>query len=348
MSAPQQQTSVDRWQQQDALRSRTIMTHLSDFAGQIINAFPETMRKADPGGKRFMQIICQLRNSPGMANIAPIEFAIGAVRAASFGLDMDPMLGQLYLVPYGKKLQPILGYRGLITKAYRSGVIKDISANVVFPGEHFIYRLGDNPLLEHIPDIDKDNSKATPRAAYAIANTAEDGVIRVVLPAWEIFQRRDRSSAVKYAARTNANKQPGEDLIKTPWDTDQNSMFRKTAVRALSSFLPMDKCRELAEALEKEDQYEKELSEGTVINVTPEPSPDTPRKVIMADFTDEELASFEKEVFPVLGINRARFQKAVQDYDGDKAKFVSAMMAQVEEKKARRAEQTKSDEGGDQ
>lgn len=59
-----------------------------------------------------------------------------AMKAASLKLPLNKQLGYAYIVPYGKTPTMIIGYKGLYQLAIRSGLYKNINADVVFEGEY--------------------------------------------------------------------------------------------------------------------------------------------------------------------------------------------------------------------
>lgn len=59
-----------------------------------------------------------------------------SMKAASLKLPLNKQLGYAYLVPYGGTPTMIIGYKGLYQLAIRSGLYKNINADVVYEGEY--------------------------------------------------------------------------------------------------------------------------------------------------------------------------------------------------------------------
>ena len=59
-----------------------------------------------------------------------------AMKAASLKLPLNKQLGYAYIVPYGKTPTMIIGYKGLYQLAIRSGLYKNINADIVYEGEY--------------------------------------------------------------------------------------------------------------------------------------------------------------------------------------------------------------------
>ena len=87
---------------------------------------------------------------------APQTVVAAALKAATFDLPIDPGLGFAYIVPFNGKANFILGYKGLIQLALRTGAYKVINVVDVREGElkHFD-RLTEQIELEFIEDEDE-------------------------------------------------------------------------------------------------------------------------------------------------------------------------------------------------
>ena len=105
---------------------------------------------------------------------APMTVIQSALKAATYDLPIDPGLGYAYIVPFKNK-QPdgsfrneaafILGYRGILQLALRTGAYKTINVTDVREGELKSYnRLTEEIELKFIEDEDK--REATPVVGY--------------------------------------------------------------------------------------------------------------------------------------------------------------------------------------
>ena len=65
----------------------------------------------------------------------PTALMAEAVKAASLKLPLNKQLGYAYLVPYGTTPNLIIGYRGYLQLAMRTGQYKNINADIVYDGE---------------------------------------------------------------------------------------------------------------------------------------------------------------------------------------------------------------------
>jgi recombination protein RecT len=175
-----------------------------------------------------------LRLNPKLYECEPMSVVGGLRLGAQLGLALGP-LGHFYLVPFKGEATFILGYKGMIELAYRSGNVKRIEANVVREGDAFDFRLGSRAFLDFTPSGPPGEREW--RAVYALAETKQGGKPFTVLYPEQVERRKARSAAAQSSY--------------SPWQTDTEAMWRKTAVRALQAFLPQTE--QLAQAVEQDD-----------------------------------------------------------------------------------------------
>lgn len=210
----------------------------------MINARAGELAKAMPKGiddKRLLRIVMtELRKTPKLleCDAASLMGSIGQV--AQLGLEVGGLLGHAYLIPYGRECQLIIGYKGLIELARRSGQIKSIEARAVFEGDDFHYSYGMNPTLTHTPKGETEPSKLT--HAYAIAHFKDGGFQMEVMLKGQI--EKIKAEALRKAGGR-----------KTPWDTHEEEMWRKTPLRRLAKMLPL--AAEAQRAIEAEETAER-------------------------------------------------------------------------------------------
>lgn len=204
---------------------------LEAFKGEIARALPKHL-----DGDRMARIaLTSFRSNPKLAKCEPRSVFASIIIASQLGLEPGVM-GQCYLIPYKDECQLQIGYQGLIELVRRSGKVSRIEAHVVHENDRFEYSVGLVTKLVHEPVLDGDPGPA--RLAYAVAEIKGGGFHVEVMTRRQIEAIRDRSQNVKNA------KQYGK---KTPWDTDEEEMWRKTLIRRICKYLP--KSAELATAL---------------------------------------------------------------------------------------------------
>ncbi|AXM89362.1 recombinase RecT [Anoxybacillus ayderensis] len=106
---------------------------------QLLNSESMKKRFEEVLGKRAQQFatsILNLYNSEKMLQkCEPMSIISSAMVAASLDLPVDKNLGYMYIVPYGTTATPIMGYRGYIQLALRTGQYKHINVIEVYEGE---------------------------------------------------------------------------------------------------------------------------------------------------------------------------------------------------------------------
>jgi recombination protein RecT len=185
-------------------------------------------------------LLTECRRTPKLLECDPYSVLGAAMTCAQLALEPGP-LGHAYLIPRWNRDRRVmectfqLGYRGMIDLALRSGRTRSIDAHVVYPADEFEFAYGTEPFLRHRPTLEHD-SAAEPVAVYAVALLAEGGAPFVVLSIAEVERRRARSSAPDSPA----------------WRSDWAAMARKTAVRALSPYIPQTAEFALANRLDEQ------------------------------------------------------------------------------------------------
>lgn len=178
--------------------------------------------------ERFVRLLLTCANTnPALLDCNPTSFLAAGVTAAQLGLEPNDPRGLAYLIPYndksrGRVVNFIVGYRGMLDLARRSGQVSSINAFPVFEGDQFTYRLGLDPHLEHVPgDHDEDPAKLT--HVYAVAKVNGD-------PQFVVLTRKqiDKTKAQSQGARSSYS----------PWNTHYVEMALKTALRRLCKWLP--------------------------------------------------------------------------------------------------------------
>lgn len=207
----------------------TVATMLEQNRSTIAQALP---RHLTPD--RLMRVaISELRTNEKLAECHPASLVSSIVKASQLGLEVSSALGHAYLVPYKTEATLIIGYRGLITLARRSGEIQSLTARVVHEKDHFELEYGLHERLRHIPSTEDEPGPIT--HVYAVAHLKDGGVQYEVMTKAEVDAIRKRSKAGGAG----------------PWVTDYQEMARKTVVRRLFKYLPVSV--ELADALAVDD-----------------------------------------------------------------------------------------------
>lgn len=174
--------------------------------------------------------------TPNLKECHPMSLLGAMMTCAQLGLMPNTPQGHAYLIPFKNRkkgimeVNLILGYRGLMDLAMRSGKVLSITSAVHYAGDPvWTYREGTNRTLDHVPGDDDSD----PQHAYAVAFLAGEGKPTEfeVMPWRRIMAIRDNSQGYKQAVQYGRTD--------NPWQTHPAAMARKTAIRALSKKLPM-------------------------------------------------------------------------------------------------------------
>lgn len=178
---------------------------------------------------RMMRIaLTEVRKVPALGR-CNIESFMGAImQCAQLGLEPGSALGHAYLLPFGNgkakdgksNCQLIIGYRGMIDLARRSGQIVSLTARTVHENDAFKYEFGLEETMHHVP-ADGDRGKMT--HVYAVAKLKGGGVQFDVMSRADVDKVRSTSKA-----GTNG-----------PWVTHFEEMAKKTVIRRLFKYLPV-------------------------------------------------------------------------------------------------------------
>jgi len=194
---------------------------------------------------------------PKLLECSPASVVMSVRRAAELRLDLNPVLGQFYLVPrYNSKTRNNeasgeIGYRGFIELALRSGKVSSIRAQAVYDCDVFEHEEGLEPRLVHKPAPDRPED-AKLIACYAIARMTGGVQQHIVLSRQDVEKRRESSQSwqAKLAKR----------LRETVWDTHPAEMWKKSAIRALAKELPMNVAPLAAQVAIEEELEEAGIS----------------------------------------------------------------------------------------
>lgn len=173
--------------------------------------------------------ISTINKNPKLGECSESSVMSCLMRCSTLGLEPSDVdgLGRAYILPFysksaGMQATFILGYKGLIELARRSGEIKDISARAVYDGDFFEYEYGLDEKLRHIPGTgEKTPDKLT--YVYCVVHFRDGGHYFDVMTKAEVEAVRARS------------KSPNNG----PWVKDYEAMAKKTVIKRSNPYLPL-------------------------------------------------------------------------------------------------------------
>lgn len=172
-------------------------------------------------------VLALVNNDSYLSDAQPMSIMTGAMVAATLDLPLDKNLGYAYLVPfnekvndvYVKKAQFILGYKGYIQLAQRSGQYKALTVVTVYEGQLKSW----NPLTEEF-DFDYDGKTSDKVIGYVGYFRLVNGFEKMT------FWTREQVE--------NHRKRHAKGRDKSPtgvWRDDFDAMAHKTVLKNLLS-----------------------------------------------------------------------------------------------------------------
>lgn len=202
------------------------------------------------GGQRFItSIISAVSNNPALAECEHGTILSSAMLGESLKLSISPQLGQFYMVPFKDKKNNrtvatfVLGYKGYIQLAIRSGQYKKLNVLAIKEGELIHY----DPLFEELEvNLIQDDMvrEGTPTIGYYAMFEYLNGFRKTMY--WS--KEKMEAHADKYSPAFNLEKFrsiPGGDVNNIPyrerwqyssfWYKDFDGMAYKTMLRQIIS-----------------------------------------------------------------------------------------------------------------
>ena len=240
-----------------------------DNVRQTLEQLKPQMRLALPKhltADRLCRIVMTaVQTTPKLLECDRRSFFAAVMSCAQLGLEPDGVLGQAYLIPFGSKVQLIVGYKGLISLARNSGDVVSIAAHEVCRNDHFKYVFGLEEKLEHIP---ASGERGEITHFYAVAQFKGGGHHFDVMTREEVETIRDSSSGYKTALRF---AKTGQDP-QTPWVQNFVEMGKKSAIRRIAKYLPMNVQKAAAISEMYENGRHADLGEAGELRVDPAPA----------------------------------------------------------------------------
>ncbi|MHB1696553.1 MAG: recombinase RecT [bacterium] len=201
---------------------------LEKSKNEIAKALPKSITP-----ERVARIaLTTLRKNPSLLECDPNSFLGAVMQSSQLGFELDDNLGLAYLVPFknkktGKKeAQLIIGYRGLIELARRSGKLKSISARIVYENEPFSIEYGLLENLTHTP-LSPSKRGTNIKGVYAVAAMNDGAKVFEFLWADELDEIKKSATAKAW------------DVKSSPWTTHEEEMMKKTVIRKMMKYLSL-------------------------------------------------------------------------------------------------------------
>lgn len=228
--------------QQTALANVTSI--VEGARGRIIKALPSRMESDDK--ERFIEIALGLvRTNTDLQDCDPASISQAIYGIAKLGLTPDPTLGHVYVVPFKEKRTGvvratiIIGYRGMLELARRSGKIESITTEVVYRQDLFEIVRGTDERVRHVPwygtdGADEPSGDDDIVLAYCVTRFKDGGVQIDVMTTKQIRKNAKNTSV---------------------WRDHFEEMCKKTVARRASKYWPLT--TEISQAVSWDEQQER-------------------------------------------------------------------------------------------
>lgn len=239
-----------------------------DFKTLLTRAWPRIQkvmpRHASPE-RLFQLYVSTVNQTPRLAECTPYSLLSCVMKCSALGMEPSAVdgLGRAYILPYYSKKRRafeatfILGYKGIIDLARRSGQLISIETGAVYEGEPVRLWVDDTGKhISHEPSLDGLHDASKLRGVYCRAELTGGGTVVEYMSRAEVDAIRRRS------------KSPDSG----PWVTDYEAMARKTVLRRAAPYLPMSV--EAHEAIERADETTPDYRAVLDPIIEPEPEPE--------------------------------------------------------------------------
>lgn len=211
---------------------------LTKMANEIKSALPSMVTS-----ERFQRVaLSAFSNNQKLQQCDPMSFISAMMESAQLGLEPNTPLGQAYLIPYGNKVQFIVGYKGLLELAQRSGKIKTLYAHEVRENDEFDIDYGLEQKLTHKPNLKSDRGEVI--GYYAVYHLDNGGY------SFNFMTKREILDHAQKFSKTFKNG---------PWQTDFDAMAKKTVIKQLLKYAPLS--IELQKAMAGDETVKSQISD---------------------------------------------------------------------------------------
>jgi recombination protein RecT len=226
-------------------------------------------------------------------------------------LGLEPGTEQFYLTPRKSKahggrpiIKGIVGYQGIVELIYRAGAVSSVVVETVRANDTFRYVIGRDERPVHELDwFGDDRGPLVGVYAYAVM---KDGATSKVV----VLNRRQVMEAKA--------KSDGKNSDYSPWNTNEEAMWLKTAVRRLAKWVPTS-AEYRREELRAHAEVAAEQRAGLLPGAPAMPQPaqsdalagvddDEADEVVDAEFAEEDEQALAEMYAAAQGAGRSREQ----------------------------------------
>lgn len=211
---------------------------------QIQAALPRLMAKNADRMVRALMTECE--KTPALLDCTPISLFGAVLQVAQLGLELGGATGQAYLIPFKKSAQLVIGYKGFVTLAHRSGQVQRITPRVVRAGDVFDIQFGTDQRIVHRPAMEQAGEAV---GYYAVVELANGGID---------FEYMTKAQAEFHRNRFALSK-------GGPWANHFDEMAMKTCIRKLAKRLPLSVEWNTAAGLDETAESDQDQHLGSAV-----------------------------------------------------------------------------------
>lgn len=206
------------------------------YQDRVLNLMGRDVKRVE----RFMQTFAQaLAMEPKLAKCTRASVVGGVLEIATLGLEPG-VLGQAWMIPFNNKgtleATVVIGYRGFLELARRTGQVGAIAHGVVYEKDHWDWMLGNEGFIRHRPSGEEDRGEF-------IAAWAQADIKGFQRPQFEVMLAREVNAIQRGA--------PSAKASFSPWKSHLDEMRCKTVIRRLAKFLPMSDSMQRAVSIDE-------------------------------------------------------------------------------------------------
>jgi len=194
-------------------------------------------------------------------------------------LGLEPGTEQFYLTPRKSKahrgakiIKGIVGYQGIVELIYRAGAVSSVVVETVRANDTFRYVIGrDERPVHEIDWFAEDRGPLVGVYAYAVMKDGATSKV-VVLNKHQVMDAKAKSD--------------GRNSEFSPWNTNEEAMWLKTAVRRLAKWVPTS-AEYMREQLRAQAEVAGELNAAPQTGAPTMPQPATSLDETDPDYEDD-------------------------------------------------------------
>lgn len=201
----------------------------------------------DAVNKYLLGVCNTLVTNPDLLECTPESIRDAAVTSAVLDVPIDARQ-YAYLVPYSKKAQFQLSYKGYIHIAKRDPDVDNVTSTIVYSQDEFSFDVGANA-ISHVPNLDSPSY-------------GSDEDIKFIYAVVRFKQNTGRASMFEVMTKKQIDKIKDGAKQQYVWRPHYGEMGRKTVIKRLLKHAQLGDVATF-------DQIDNAIENNQIINVTP-------------------------------------------------------------------------------